>query len=73
MEVQSIINVGIALIGALGGWVLTRLTHSLDRIDEDLRDIPSKYVAKDDYHRDIDHVKEMLEKIFDKLDTKVDK
>ena len=73
MDTQTIINLGIGLIGALGGWVLTRLTHSLDRIDEDLREIPTKYVVKDDYRRDIDDIKDMLNKIFDKLDTKVDK
>jgi hypothetical protein len=35
--------------------------------------MPLTYVAKDDYRRDIDDIKEMLGKIFDKLDAKVDK
>ncbi len=31
------------------------------------------YVTRDDYRSDITEIKQMLGKIFDKLDTKVDK
>jgi len=46
---------------------------ALDRLDEDMRHMPEKYVAKDDYHRDISDIKNMLKNIFDKLDHKADK
>jgi len=36
MDSQSLINIGIALAGFFGGWVLTQITKSLDRLDEDI-------------------------------------
>ena len=53
--------------------MLKRITDSLDRLDTDVRNMPDKYLAKDDYRRDIDEIKTMLDKIFDKLDDKADK
>jgi hypothetical protein len=73
MDVQFIINLGYALAGAFGMWILNRLSKSVDKIEERLNEIPMKYVAKDDYKDDIGDIKVMLGKIFDKLDQKVDK
>jgi hypothetical protein len=56
-----------------GGWVLNNITKAIERLDTDVRAMPMTYVSKDDYHRDISEIKEMLGKIFDKLDTKQDK
>ena len=36
-------------------------------------DIPRTYVAREDYRADIREIKDMLGKIFDRLDGKVDK
>jgi hypothetical protein len=73
MDTQQIINVALGLIAFLGGWVLNNITRTIERFDMDVRAIPTNYVSKDDYRRDIDDIKEMLGKIFDKLDAKVDK
>ena len=73
MDAQSLINAGIAIAGFLGGWVLKRITDSLDRLDEDVRTMPEKYVRREDFRHDIDEVKAMLEKIFEKLDSKMDR
>ena len=73
MEAQSLINVGIALIGFFGGWVLNRIMKTLDKLDDDIKQMPDNYVRKDDYHRDISDIKTMLKGIFDKLDDKADK
>jgi len=73
MDTQQIINVALGLIAFLGGWVLNNITRTIERLDVDARAMPSTYVSKDDYRRDIDDIKEMLGKIFDKLDAKVDK
>jgi hypothetical protein len=73
MDTQQIINVALGLIAFLGGWVLNNITKAIERLDTDVRAMPSTYVSKDDYRRDIDDIKEMLCKIFDKLDAKVDK
>ena len=45
----------------------------LDRIDADMKQIPEKYVAKDDYREDIREIKEMLGAIFKRLEGKADK
>ncbi len=73
MDAQTLINGAIALVGFFGGWVLNRITNSLDRLDEDMKKMPEKYVLKDDYRSDIGDIKIMLKSIYDKLDNKVDK
>ena len=73
MDTQQIINVALGLIAFLGGWVLNNITKAIERLDTDVRAMPMTYVAKDDYRRDIDDIKELLGKIFDKLDSKADK
>jgi hypothetical protein len=73
METQQLFNIALGLAAFLGGWVLNNITKAIERLDTDVRAMPSTYVSKDDYRRDIDDIKEMLGKIFDKLDAKVDK
>ena len=73
MEGQSLINAGLAIGGFFAAWMLNRIMKLLDRLDEDVRKLPEKYVAKEDYRRDISEIKDMLEKIFFKLDHKADK
>lgn len=73
MDTQTLINAGIAVAGFFGGWVLNRITNSLDKLDNDVKNMPKEYVRKDDYHRDISDIKEMLKGIYDKLDNKADK
>jgi hypothetical protein len=73
MDTQSLINIFVAIAGFFGGWVINSLTKSITRIEDRLQEIPSKFIAKDDYHRDIDEIKIMLKSIFDKLDHKADK
>jgi hypothetical protein len=73
MEYQVIFNVGIALVGFIGGWMVNRVFVLLDRIDAEMREIPMQYVSKDDYREDIREVKEMLGAIFKRLESKVDK
>ena len=70
MDTQQFFNIALGLSAFLGGWVLNNITK---RLDTDVRTMPMNYVSKDDYRREIDDIKEMLGKIFDKLDTKQDK
>lgn len=73
MDSQMLFNIVIGLASFFGGWVLNNITKAIDRLDDDVRKLPHTYVSKDEYHRDIDEIKIMLNKIFDKLDNKVDK
>lgn len=73
MDTQLFFNIALGLAAFFGGWVLNNITKAIERLDSDVRSMPMNYISKDNYHRDIDEVKEMLGKIFDKLDTKQDK
>jgi len=66
-------NIAIGLASFFGGWVLNNITKAIDRLDNDVRKMPMVYISKDEYHRDIAEIKNMLGKIFDKLDNKMDK
>ena len=73
METQALFNIAVALAAFFGGWVLNNITRAIERLDTDVRQLPTTYLSKNDYHRDIDEVKTMLNKIFEKLDAKADK
>ena len=73
MDNQVFFNIALSLAGFFGGWVLNRLTQAVDRLDKDVRDMPHNYVSKEDYRVDIKEIKDMLGKIFDQLNNKVDK
>ena len=66
-------NIAIGLASFFGGWVLNNITKAIDRLDNDVRKMPMIYISKDEYHRYIAEIKNMLGKIFDKLDNKMDK
>ena len=70
---QTVFNIVVGVAAFFGGWVLNSITKAIEKLDKDVRSMPMTYVTKDDYHRDIDDIKEMLDKIFNKLDKKVDK
>jgi cell fate (sporulation/competence/biofilm development) regulator YmcA (YheA/YmcA/DUF963 family) len=73
MDVQFLINLGFGAAGAFGMWILNRLSRSVEKIEDNIREMPLRYVTKDDYKSDINEIKGMLGKIFDRLETKVDK
>lgn len=73
MDTQSLINIAFGIAGFFGGWVLNSLSRSIIRIEDRISEMPLLYVTKDDYKRDIDEIKGMLVRIFDKLEDKADK
>jgi len=73
MELQQLFDIVVTISAFLAGWVLNNITKAIERLDADVRDLPKDYVTKDDYHRDIDEIKNMCKQIFDKLDNKADK
>jgi hypothetical protein len=62
---------------ALLGWFGRMLWEADKELRQDLtklrEDLPHTYVSKDDYREDLRDIKQMLEKIFDRLEGKVDK
>jgi hypothetical protein len=73
MELQQIFDIVVSVAGFLAGWVLNNITKTMERLDKEIRNTQREYVTKEDYHRDIDAIKEMCKQIFDKLDNKADK
>jgi low affinity Fe/Cu permease len=73
MDSQVLFNIAVAIAGFFGGWVLNNIHRSIDRLDTDVRAMPHTYVTREDYKDDIRDVRDMLTKIFDKLDHKQDK
>ncbi len=72
-EYQVLFNIILGVAAFFGGWMVNNLTRSIERLDKDVRQMPLTYVSRADYRQDINEIKDMLGKIFDKLDTKVDK
>lgn len=73
MDTQVLFNIAVAIAGFFGGWVLNNIHRSIDRLDTDVRAMPHTYVTREDYKEDIRDIRDMLTKIFDKLDHKQDK
>jgi hypothetical protein len=73
MEAQLVFNALVGLAAFFGGWVLNNITKAIERLDKDVREMPRHYVSREDYHRDIDELKDICRQIFAKLDNKADK
>jgi hypothetical protein len=70
---QQTINLILGACMAVAGWFARELWTAVQDLKTDLSKLPTIYVARMDYKDDMREVKEMLGKIFDKLDHKVDK
>jgi hypothetical protein len=73
MDYQILFNIAFSVAGFFGGWTLNRIYIALDRLDSDVKSMPLQYVTKDDYRTDLKDIRDMLVRIFDKIDGKVDK
>ena len=84
MESQTAFNIAIALIGALGGWVLNNLKSSIDALhiaDQSLSEkvqaieilVAGTYVKRDDLEKLSTALLTKLDRIEIKIDGKADK
>ena len=77
MEPQTVVNGLLAVLLAGIGWAARELWGAVKRLREDLQKIevalPTNYVRKDEFSEGVKEIKEMLSKIFDRLDNKADK
>jgi len=77
MENQNLINMFLGVGMTVVGWFARELWAAVKELKTDLaklrEDFPKDYVLRDDYREDIRGIKEMLAKIFDKLENKADK
>jgi len=73
MDFQVLFNIAIGIAGVCGGWILNNISRSIEKLDEDVRNMPLTYVTQNHFQRDIDEIKSMLRLIFDRLENKQDK
>jgi hypothetical protein len=72
-DAQVLFNIMVGIAGMFGGWILNNISRSIERLDKDVRNMPLTYVTRADYRSDIDEIKSILGRIWDKLDDKADK
>jgi len=77
METQQLLNIGLSTVMLVIGWFARELWAAVKELKADLskmrEDLPKIYLSKDDYRSDLKDIRDMLGKIFDKLDHKQDK
>jgi len=73
MDYQVLFNGAVVIASFFGGWTLNTITKSIDRLDTDVRSMPLNYVGRIDYREDLRELKEIMNKVFDRLENKVDK
>jgi hypothetical protein len=77
MDTQTIINTGIGIIIAGGGWFARVLWDAVQKLQSDIHQLecqlPVQYVRKDEFQDGMREIKDMLGKIFDKLENKADR
>jgi hypothetical protein len=77
MEFQPLFNfVGGAILVAVGWWC-KEIWNSVKSLKDDIQaievDLPKNYVTKKDIETRFDRIDATLERLFDRLDSKVDK
>jgi hypothetical protein len=74
---QSLINYLIGGCLTLLGWLGKTLWDAVNNLKNDLKrievDLPSSYVKKTELDNRLDKIETILDKIFDRLEAKVDK
>ena len=77
MNSQDLINLAFGAAASVLGWFAREMWAAVKELKADLaklrEELPRTYVVRDDYKDDIREIKEMLTKLFDRLDGKADK
>ena len=77
MDIQSVFNIIAGVVLSVLGWFARQLWDAVQDLKDDMKaieiDLPTHYARKDYIEAKFDKTEAMLEKIYDKLDTKVDK
>lgn len=77
MDSQTIINGAFMLATGVGGWLAREMWGAVKELRTDLHrietDLPKEYVMKVDLDKRMEHIEQMFQRIYDKLDSKADK
>jgi len=76
-DFQSLLNVGAGALMGLFGWLGKTLWDAVQELKNDIHkieiDLPSNYVRKDEFAESFREIRDMLSKIWDKMDGKADR
>ena len=77
LDAQTLVNITFAAILTAIGWFARQVWSAVNRLQQDLHEVevnlPTNYVSKDDFNVTMKHIESMFQRIYDKLDDKVDK
>lgn len=77
LDYQILFNAAASLVFLGAGWFLRQLWDAVEKLKQDIheieKDLPIAYIRRDEFSENIREIKEMLNKISDKLDGKADK
>ena len=77
MEPQTVVNIGAGAVLMVAGWLFRELWTAVIALQADIRkieiDLPTTYIRRDEFSDNMKEIKDMLAKIFDKLENKADK
>lgn len=77
MDSQTLINVAIWAAIGIGGWFAREVWGAVKELQRDMHqlevDLPSNYIRRDEFGEAIREIKQICERIFDRLDNKADK
>jgi hypothetical protein len=71
--VNLMITAGFAAVGYFYSQVVADAKRDRQMLNDIRVDLPTKYVSKDDLTSHLNRIESMLNKIFDRLEQKVDK
>lgn len=77
MDFNIVLNIVLGSSLAIGGWFVRQIWDAVQKLKDDLKkievDIPTNYVRKDEMTARFDRIEDLLDKLYEKLDNKVDK
>jgi hypothetical protein len=77
MDSQTIFNGAFMVATGVGGWFAREVWGAVKDLRRDLHqietDLPKSYVMKVDLDKRMEHIEQMFQRIYDKLDGKADK
>jgi hypothetical protein len=77
LDAQTLFNMCASAILATIGWFARSLYDSVNELRQNIHrievNLPTEYVQKIDLDKRMDHIENMFQRIYDKLDGKADK
>jgi len=77
MDYQALLNIILGIALSVSGWFMRQMWDAVQKLKDDLKnievDLPTHYVRKDEMAARFDRIEDLLDKLYEKLDNKVDK